>query len=334
MAADAHPAAELIRQISAYRISQAIHVAATLGVADLLADGERSADELARATDTHPRSLYRLLRALAAEGIFAERDGRRFALTPKAALLQSGPTGLRDVAILFGRPYFWQAWGELLHSVRTGRTGVEKLTGTDVWSWRAAHPEETRIFDAAMTAITRAVSQAVATALDWGRFEVVVDVAGGHGAQLAAILQRHPRLRGVLLDQPHVVAGAGALLAEAGVADRCQVVAGSFFESVPVADAYVLKSILHDWDDPDCVRILQTIRRCAAPRAQLLVVEQLVAPPNQGSALKSSDLNMLVVPGGVERTREEFEALLAAGGWRLLAQPSAGQHHVLVSERA
>ena len=329
------PTATLLEQIGAYRVSQAISVAATLGVADLLAGGPRSSDELAAATETHPRALYRLLRALAAHGIFEERDGGRFALTPKAELLRSdAPAGLRDVAILFGRTYFWQAWGELLHSVRTGRTGVEKLTGTDVWSWRAAHPEETRVFDAAMTAITRVVSQAVAAALDWSRFEVVADIAGGHGGQIAAILRRHPRLRGVLLDQPHVVAGAGPLLAEAGVADRCEVVAGSFFEGVPPADAYVLKNILHDWDDPDCVRILETIRRCAAPRAQLLVVEQLIGPPNQGPALKAMDLNMLVLPGGVERSREEFETLLGAGGWRLVAQHPAGPREVLVSEPA
>jgi hypothetical protein len=321
--------------MSAYRISQAISVAATLGIADLLAGGPRSSDELATKTETHPRALYRLLRALAANGIFEERDGRVFALTPKAELLRSDAgAGLRDLALLYGRTYFWQAWGELLHSVRTGRTGFEKIAGTDVWSWRAARPEETRIFDDAMTGITRLTARAVAAALDWNRFAVVADVAGGHGALLTAILRRHPRVRGLLFDQPHVVAGAAAVLEDGGIAARCEVVAGSFFERVPPADAYVLKSILHDWEDVDCVRILRTIRRDASPRARLLVVEQLVGPPNQDPATKSNDLNMLVVPGGVERTREEFETLLAAGGWRLAALHSAGDRQVLESEPA
>jgi hypothetical protein len=329
------PVQALVRQIGAYRLSQAIGVAATLGIADLLAAGPRSADDLAAATETHPRSLYRLLRALAAHGIFEEQDGRRFALNAAANLLRSDADGgLREVASFFVRPYFWQAWGELLHCVKTGRTGAEKVLGTDVWSWRAAHPEETRIFDAAMTAMTRGVAEAVAGAVDWSRYDRVADIAGGHGALLAAILKRHARVRGLLFDQPHVVAGAPPVLEGAGVVDRCEVVAGSFFERVPEANAYVLKSILHDWDDPECVRILQTIRRAALQGARLHVVEQRVGPPNTGAAVKASDLNMLVVPGGVERTREEFETLLAAGGWRLEADHAAGTHRVLVAAPA
>ena len=323
-------AAELLRQLFAYRLSQAIHVAAHLGLADLLASGPRSSDELAGATGTHPPSLYRLLRALAAEGIFEELDDRRFALTPKAELLRSdAPGSLRDWGIFIGRPYFWQGWGELLHSVTTGKSGVEKVVGMDTWEWRQRHPEDGAAFDRAMTAMTRALSPAIVAAYDWGQFGVIADIAGGHGAQLAGILARHRNTRGILFDQPHVVAGAAPVLEAAGVRDRCDVVGGSFFDEVPKADAYILKHILHDWYDEDCTRILQTIRAAAPAGARLLVIERLIEGPNTGADAKSSDLNMLVGPGGMERTREEFDALLSAGGWRVAAVHPATSHHII-----
>jgi hypothetical protein len=325
-----NPSAELLQQLFAYRLSQAIHVAATLGIADLLVDGPRSSDDLASATETHAPSLYRLLRALAAEGIFEELENQRFALTPKAELLRKdAPASLHAWAEFLGRPYFWQGWGELLHSVRTGRSGVEKVVGMDPWLWREQHPEDTGYFDRAMTSTTRMMSPAVVRAYDWGRFDVVADIAGGQGAQLADILARFPKLRGILFDQPHVVEGAPAILQAAGVADRCEVVGGSFFDSVPQADAYALKHILHDWYDADCVRILKTIRAAAPLGAHLLVIERLIDGPNRGAAAKSSDLNMLVGPGGMERTLPEFEALLAAGGWRFVAAHAAATHHVI-----
>jgi hypothetical protein len=323
-------APELLQQLQAYRISQAIHVAATLGIADLLADGPRSSDDLAQATQTHAPSLYRLLRALAAEAIFEELPERRFALTPKAELLRAdAPNSVRGWAQYIGRPYFWQGWGNLLHSVKTGKSGVEQLLGMSVWEYRSQHPEETVYFDNAMTALTRAVSPAVVAAYDWGQFGVIADIAGGHGAQLSAILAAHPNARGILFDQPHVVAGAPPVLDAAGVADRCEVVPGSFFESVPKADAYILKNILHDWYDADCVRILETIRNAAPEGARLLVIERLIEGPNLGAGGKSSDLNMLVGPGGMERTREEFDALLASGGWKLIAAHPAATHHII-----
>jgi hypothetical protein len=330
-----NPTADLLRQLFAYRISQAIHVAATLGIADLLAKGPRSADELAAATGTHAPSLYRLLRALAPEGIFEELPERRFALTPKAELLRSdAPGSLHAWGEFIGRPYFWQGWGELLHSVSTGKSGVEKVVGMDPWEWRQQHPEDTGYFDRAMTSMTRIMSPAVVGAYDWGQFGVIADIAGGHGAQLADILAKFPKPRGILFDQPHVVEGAPAILHAAGVADRVRVVGGSFFESVPQADGYILKHILHDWYDDDCVRILETIRAAAATSARLLVIERLIEGPNEGAAAKSSDLNMLVGPGGMERTRDEFEALLTLGSWRLVAAHPAGTHHVIEGVRA
>jgi O-methyltransferase/methyltransferase family protein len=323
---------ELLRQMFAYRLSQAIHVAATLGIADLLTDGPRSSDDLATATTTNAPSLYRLLRALAAEGIFQELPDRCFALTPKAELLRKdAPVSLHAWAEFLGRPYFWQGWGELLHSVTTGKSGVEKVVGMDTWAWREQHPEETGYFDRAMTSTTRTMSPTVVGAYDWGQFNVIADIAGGHGAQLADILAKFPGVHGILFDQPHVVDGASAILGEGGVADRCEVVGGSFFDSVPKADAYILKHILHDWYDADCVRILKTIRAAAPPNAHLLVIERLIEGPNRGAAAKSSDLNMLVGPGGMERTLDEFGALLIDGGWRLVEARPAGTHHVMES---
>jgi hypothetical protein len=325
----------LLHQLFAYRISQAIHVAASLGVADLLADGPRSSDELAQATETHAPALYRLLRALASEGIFRELPERRFTLTPKAELLSNDtPASLHAWAVLIGRPHFWQGWGNLMHSVKTGESGVKHVLGMDPWAFRARNPEETAVFDRAMTAMTRAFSPVVVAAYDWGQFDVIADIAGGQGAQLADILASYPRARGILFDQPHVITGAREVLDDAGVGSRCEVVSGSFFESVPSADAYILRHVLHDWYDEDCGRILQTIRSAAPKHARLLVIERLIAAPNEGAEAKSSDLNMLVAPGGMERTQAEFDALLRNGGWRLVQAWPAATHHVIEAELA
>jgi hypothetical protein len=302
--------------INGYRVSQAIYVAATLGVADLLNDGSRTSDELAVATDTDPSTLYRLLRALAAAGVLNEEDGRRFGLTPIGEKLRSDhPQSLGGWAAYIGRPYYWDAWGHLLESVRTGENAFHLRSGTDVWSYRAEHPDEGAIFDRAMVAQTGASNQPVLDAYDFGRFRTVCDVGGGYGAVLASILQKYPAMQGILFDQPHVVANAEDVLRD--VADRCQVVAGSFFESVPEgADAYILRAIVHDWEDEQATRILRACRR-AVKGGSLLVIERVVGEPNEDLASKLSDLNMLVSPGGRERTVEEFRALFAAADFEL-----------------
>jgi SAM-dependent methyltransferase len=318
--------AELMRLINGFQVSQAIHVAATLGIADCLLGGARSAGELADATGTNPQALYRLLRALAAIGIFREQADRRFQLTPMGECLAATTAGsIAGWAAFIGRPYYWQAWGHLLHSVRTGENAFRDLHGTDVWDYRGHHPEETAIFDRAMTAISRGVGDAVAAAWDFGRAHRVIDIGGGHGALLAAILRAHPGPRGVLFDQPHVVTGADAGLREAGVRDRCEIVAGSFFDALPEgADVHLLKSILHDWDDAPAVAILKNCRRALVAGGRLLVVEPIVGPPNEGPEAKLSDLNMLVSPGGQERTKAEFATLFAAAGFRLADIHPAG----------
>ncbi|MDM0078219.1 methyltransferase [Variovorax sp. J2P1-59] len=331
MQSDSNPAITIRRLIDGYQVSQAIHVAATLGIADLLAKGSRTADALAADTGTHAPTLYRLLRALASVEILREGNGRTFELAPLGQQLRADTAGsMAGWAAFIGSPGYWQAWGGLLHSVRTGENAFQHVHGADVWSYRASRPEESALFDRAMTALSRQASAALLAACDFGRFRTVVDVGGGTGALLAAVLTAHPGLQGILFDQPHVVAAAGAFMQRAGVSDRARIVGGSFFDEVPEgADAYVLRSVVHDWDDVDGVRILATVRKAMAADGCVLLVERVIAPPNEGRDAKFSDLNMLVAPGGRERTREEFEALLGPAGLRVAAVIDAGAFGVI-----
>ena len=316
---DETPTVALRRLTNGYQVTQAIHVAATLGIADLLRDGPRDSDALAQETGTHGPSLHRVLRALASVGVLNEGDDARFALTAIGDCLRSDadePVG--GWAAFVGRPYHWRAWGALLHGVRTGENAFSSVYGTDIWDYRAAHPEEGEIFDAAMTAIMRRANAHVLAEFDFGRFATVVDVGGGRGAFLGAILDANPQMRGILFDQPQVVA-------EAEVGERCEVVAGSFFDAVPEGgDAYLLKAVLHDWEDEDAVRILRRCRTAIRDHGVVLVVERALGAANETADAKLSDLNMMVGPGGRERTREEFSRLLAAGGFALeSATPTA-----------
>lgn len=287
-------------------------MAATLGLADALADGPRTVDELAAATATDPDALYRLLRALASIGVFHEDDGRRFSLAELGEELQTGSaSSIAAWATFVGRPAHWQAWGDLLHSVRTGENAFRHVHGADVWAYRTEHPEESAIFDRAMADLSRRLNAAVLDTYDFRPFGTVVDVGGGRGALLSGLLEAHPAMHGVLFDQPHVVAGAHETA-------RMRVVPGSFFERVPESgDAYVLKWIIHDWENEEAIAILRTCRRAMRPDAVLLLIERLLGAPNDDPAAKFSDLNMLVSAGGRERTVDEFAELFAAAGLRL-----------------
>jgi hypothetical protein len=313
--------AELSKLLMGFRVSQAIHVAAGLGLADLLASGARASDELATATNTHPMALYRLMRALASAGIFRERDHRRFELTVIGELLRSDIAGTQDpMAQLVGRPSYWQAWGDLLHAVRSGETAFNHVHGVDVWEYRASHAQEGEVFDCAMAAHTDRFAAAVAEVCDFDRFASVVDVGGGDGTFLARILTAHPRVHATLLDQPHVIARAAASFESLGLSSRCRAAAGDFFVSVPEGgDAYLLKSILHDWDDKGSADILHTCRKAMKSTSRLLVVEHVIGPPNTGPEGKFADLHMLVLTGGRERTRDEFAALFGQSGFRLVS---------------
>jgi hypothetical protein len=321
-----------MRLINGYQVSQAIHVAAVLRIADHLRDRPHSSNELAAATGTHPQSLYRLLRALAAVGVFHEDSERRFSLTEMGHCLRSNTANsIAGWASLVGRPYYWQSWGHLLHSVRTGENAFRDLHGRDVWAYRSEHPEESAIFDRAMTALSRGVGGAIMAAYDFGPFDCIVDVGGGQGLLLADLLAARSDARGVLLDLPHVLSRAKALLRSKGVAERCQIVGGNFFESVPAGgDLYMLKAILHDWKDNDAIRILRVCRRATKPEGKLLVIEQVLGQPNEAPDGKFSDLNMLVAPGGQERSREEFAILLSAAGFNLTQViPTATRHSLI-----
>jgi hypothetical protein len=312
---------ELRRLIDGYQVSQAIDVAAVLGLADRLADGARSSDELALATSTHADSLYRLLRLLAAVGVLEEREGRRFALTPLGQGLRAdADASLAGWADYIGQRSHRAAWQQLLHGIRTGENPFQHAHGADVWEYRAAHPDEGAAFDQAMTAFSRGAVQALVEAYDFSRFGTVVDVGGGRGALLAGLLAAYPAMRGVLFDLPHVVAGT-----ELAGHPRCRIAGGSFFESVPVGgDAYVLRAVLHDWDDDRATAILRTCRAAMGDGAVVLIVERDLGGPNEAPQSKLSDLNMFVGPGGRERTLDEYEQLLVAAGLRLADTTPAG----------
>jgi hypothetical protein len=312
------PAAALTGMLAGYWVSQALYVAARLNVADELAAGPRTVAELAAATGAHAETLYRLLRALASVGVFAEEEGGRFTLTPLAEPLRTGPGSLRALALHWGEEPSWKAWGGLLDSVKTGRTAFPLVNGLDVFPYYAAHPESGQPFHDAMTGYSAMVGAAVVEGYDFSPFKQVVDVGGGHGGLLVDILKANPGASGVVFDEPAVAAKAPALIAAGGVAGRCAAEGGDFFASVPEGgDAYVLKFILHDWDDERAVTILKNIRRAMTDDAKVLVIEAVVPPGNAPDFSKLIDLHMLIMTGGRERTEAEYAALFARAGLRL-----------------
>lgn len=319
MKGDAKSVVELFGLINGFEVSQAIHIAATLGIADLLRWGPRRVSDLAAATSTDPGALYRLLRALAAIGIFAEGDERLFSLTPLAACLRSDADyPLRGWAVLIGQSSFWQSWGHLDYSIRTGKNAFIDLHHQDVWDYRAQNPSIGQIFDQAMTDLSRGITEAIVGAFDFRAYGRIVDVGGGQGALLATLLPLHPRGRGILFDHASVVARADSVLSKAGISDRCTIIGGDFFKAVPAGgDLYLLKAIIHDWEDAEAGVILRNIHRAMPPDARILIIERLLAPANQGPEAKFSDLNMMVHPGGRERDRAEYTALLESSGFRL-----------------
>lgn len=319
----------LRRLINGFQVSQAIHVAARLGIADLLHDRPLTANELATRTRSNESALYRLLRALSAAGLFHEDDGRRFSLTALGEGLRRDAVHSQAAWANFAAgPSLWKSWGHLLHSVKSGENAFLHAHGRNVWDHRAEHPEDGAIFDLAMRENSVLAAEAVLAACDFSRFRWIVDVGGGDGALLAQIARVHSGLRGTLLDQAHVVARAGDVFRTAGVTDRCEAVGGDFFEAVPEgADAYLLKSILHDWQDEEAIAILRACRNAMTADSTLIIVERLLAPPNQGADGKFSDLNMLINAGGQERTQANFAKLLTDAGL-VLTDVAATQGHL------
>ncbi len=300
-------------------MSQAITTAADLGVADALASGPLRLDELAGRVGANPDALRRLLRALTSRDIFALRADGRYALTPLADLLRSdAPVSMAAMARFVGSRQQREHWSLLTEAIKTGTSVVKKLRGKSFFEYMGADTEFGQIFNDAMTGLSSAAIGPVVEAYDFSAFRTVVDVAGGHGRLLAAILDSAPEAQGVLYDLPDVVAGATPLLRELGVAERVRLEEGSFFDGVPAAgDAYVLKHIIHDWDDGPCVQILRNVRSAAGAGATLLLVEAVVPDDNSAPVVKLVDMEMLVINNGRERTAEEYRRLLEDAGFEM-----------------
>jgi hypothetical protein len=312
-------AATLRQLIMGFRISQLIYVAAKLNLADHLQQGPQPVHLLAQAAGAEPRSLYRLLRALAGAGLFTEIADGTFALTPLAQPLQTNVAGsLRSLALLYGEEWLWQAYGQMLYSVETGRPAFEHVHGQPFYDYLDEHPAAAASFNEAMSGYSAQEAAAILAAYDFSDITTVVDIGGGHGALVAALLQAHSHLSGVVFELASVVAGAQQLLVEAGLAERAVGVAGDFFTAVPGGgDLYLLKSVLHNWDDADAVRILRTCRQAMADQARLLVIERVLPPGNTPAEAKLFDINMLVVVGGQERTERDYRLLFQAAGFNL-----------------
>lgn len=315
---EASPQQQLDRMITGYWISQAIYAAAKFSIADHLQDGPKSVEELAVATSTNADALYRLLRALASVGIFAEGEPRHFSLTPLAEPLQSDvPGSMRALALMSGDEQF-RTWAEIEYSIQTGKIAFDKAFGKPIFEYLTENPDKARIFDAAMVGVHGRESDVVLSAYDFSDVGILADIGGGNGSQISRILQKHDGVKGILFDLPHVVERAKTPIESAGLADRCELVGGSFFDSVPGgADLYVMRHIIHDWDDEKSETILRNCHQAMSAGAKLLIVESVIPPGNDPFGGKFLDLVMLLIPGGKERTAGEYQTLLEKTGFEL-----------------
>ena len=321
---DPEAAGAMMRLLAGAWAARLVHAAAELGILDHL-DGEpRDAASLAAATSAHAPSLARLLRALAAIGVLRESDGRAYTPTPLGATLRSGvPGSMRAWALLVFSDDQGRAWEALPHAVRTGEHAFRHVFGADIWTRLAARPEAARLFDEAMQSLTQGVNGPLATHYPFENYGWIVDVGGGNGALLLPVLARHPTMRATIFDLPHVADATRLRIAELGLSGRCEAVGGDAFAAVPPgADAYVLKGVIHDWDDEEAVAILRTCRAAMADGARLLLIERVLPERiDPDDALTRGDfihdMNMFVNPGGRERTEAEFRRLLARADLRL-----------------
>jgi ubiquinone/menaquinone biosynthesis C-methylase UbiE len=312
------PPLHMLQVISGFWVSRCVYIAAKLGIADLLKDGPQTAEELAAASGAHAPSLFRVLRALAAVDVLTQTSDNRFGNTPMSETLIDGPGSLRWFAMTELGEEHYPAWGELLHSVRTGEIAFDKAFGEPVWEFFGKNAENARIFNNAMSGMTAQAEAALHAAYKFEGMKTIMDVGGGHGGLITSILERAPDMRGILFDSPQVIEGAQPKLAAAGIANRCQVVGGSFFESVPEgADAITMKWIIHDWNDEQSIAIMRNCHRALPPNGKLILIEAVVPPGDEMHFAKFIDLNMLVMTGGKERTAEEFRQLYEAAGFTL-----------------
>lgn len=308
-------------------VPPALHAVASLQVADLLVDGPLDAEALADKCGAHPRALHRLMRYLAGEGVFARLPDGRFTNNAASETLRSDvPGSTRAMALYFAAGPVWTAWGELLGAIRDGESAFKVAFGEEFFPYIATHPEDAAIFNNFMTEL--AARRTPVALYDFSKLGTIVDVGGGQGLMLGSILKANPNARGVLVDMPDVVARAGPVLEDLGVADRCEIIAGSFFETLPAGgDAYILSNILHDWNDEDSMRILRACRAAMNPGVLLLVVELVVEEDDAPSLAKTIDMQMLTILGGVQRTQAEFQALFDQTGFSRAAVDPRGLVH-------
>jgi hypothetical protein len=318
--AEAEAAAKLLELISIQRISQSVYVAAALRIADLIADGPKSIDQLAEATGVHAPSLRRVMHVVVDFGVFSQDNAGLFALSPMGEFLKTESIGsLRPAALFFGGEGAAQIEGLLLHCVKTGGTAMQKLFGTD-WIGRLQKDSDwTQLFNAMMTSFSTLHLTGVLDAYDFSGIRKLVDVGGGHGKNLSAILKRHPKMHGVLFDMPHAFEGGKQTIAQIGLGDRCEVVTGDFFKSVPAtADGYFLSRVIHDWDDEKAIAILKVVRSAIMSEGRLILLETMLRSTDRPFYPVLSDLNMMLRTGGCERTEAEYRDLYRAAGFELI----------------
>lgn len=313
------PHVHLLQMAMAHWTSHVVYVAAKLGLADLLAKGPMSAEQLAERTETHAPSLYRLMRTLASLGIMSEDTSHRFSLTPIGEAMKTGaPGSARSTILTISSPWWAAGFGELMYSVQTGKSGFEKMVGMPIFDWFAQHPEQASLFSETMLGIHGAEPEAILAAYDFSNVKTIVDVGGAIGNLLTTIVGKYPESRGILFDMPHVLHDAPAFIQARGLTDRIQIEPGSFFETVPAGgDVYILSHIIHDWSEDLCLKILGNCRQMINASTRLLIVEMVLPPGNTPHPGKMLDMMMLVGPGGLERTAEEYDELLSKADLRL-----------------
>jgi hypothetical protein len=310
--------AELLLQYSmGYMVSSSIGVVARLKIADLLDAGPKSVADLARETQVNEDALFRVLRALASVGVFVETAPRTFANTPMSEGLRAGaPDSMRDMVVWLTTPVHFQTYAELMHSVKTGATAIDKVTGHECFEYFRHNPDVGEVFNQAMTGFSAMMAPAVLEAYDFSGIGTLADIAGGHGFLLTSILKKHSDVQGILFDLPHVCSGAEAAVEAQGLASRCRILEGDFFKSVPAADSYIMKHIIHDWDEPRAVQILKNCASAMRGKGKVLLVESVIAPGNDPHLAKWVDIEMMTMPSGKERTEKEFADLFAQAGLR------------------
>ena len=302
-------------------VSHLIYVAAKLELAEYLKEGPRTVGELATAANVHVQALFRLLRALASVGVFAEIKGKRFKLTPLAAtLLKTAPGSMHALALMVGAKYQEDSWAQLHHGLETGETPFLEVHGVPPFEYLEKHPEDLQIFGESMTSVSSMENPAIAVAYKFSGVRTLVDVGGGNGSLLSVILQANTKLKGVLFDLPPVITRArqDRHVTAKSIAERCQLESGDFLESVPKGgDAYMMKRTLHDWDNEHCVKILANCRAAMNQKGRVLVIDSVIAPGNDPDRGKLIDMQMFVVTGGRERTRTEFATVFREAGLKL-----------------